>query len=887
MKRHRPSGAEGRKIKKKREEEAKSLSGALLKFIQPTKNPGSSKCDEEEVSNDIETTSERSQEDKEGKGKEDLNAEVFNDVELENITKESCEIKDDLVITKESDKEKKIEEVKENILESLEEKHQDFKNCDEVDKTNFYSDIGDWPFPLPDDLRIEFLKRGSESFQNKDGPFNVVQRQGEKTKGQSRQLTTNWFYKYLPNGERILRKWMIYSPTKKMLFCFCCRLFSTDFKESGTSKFVSGFDKWWKLNPKVPHHEYSEEHLTSLEKWKTLAAQLKSKSTVDALYQQEQDLQRKTWRDVLHRLLDITLFLSKQNLPFRGHRESEVSENRGNFLQLVDLLSHYDPVLKEHLVRIQQSSGPSKKLLITYLSAKTQNEFISILGATVKNKILEDIKNAKYFGILFDSTPDVSHSDQMSEVIRYVHIEMGKVEIRESFLGFFSLSGKKAHDITQEILETIEQDGLDIQMCRSQGYDNASTMAGVHTGVQARILGINPKALFVPCANHSLNLCGVHAFATIPSSITFIGTLESIYKFFSVSTHRWDVLLEVVGVSVKRLCETRWSAYHDAVKSVMVNFPKIVQAVEKLCDPSENIDTRCEGGILLKTICDFSFLSYLFLWAHVLEEINHTQKYLQIEGITLDKSLKKMQTLKLFFDESRVELPDNALLFAEQTCEELNVPVQRAGRRKFKIVMPGEKAKDVGLTLHEELKRSMLECMDRFTQELKTRMKSMETICSTFSIIEPHNVITATDDTLRELVTNLSEKMDELEEEAIVPEIKRLRRHLHAASITEDVSKKWSSLQMLQFVVDLDFQESVPNIFLALKFFLTACVSISSCERSFSKLKLIKSYLRSTMSQTRLNSLAILSIEKSVTKTIDFNDVINKFAEAKVRKVRI
>jgi len=48
-------------------------------------------------------------------------------------------------------------------------------------------------------------------------------------------------------------------------------------------------------------------------------------------------------------------------------------------------------------------------------------------------------------------------------------------------------------------------------MCRGQGYDNAPTMAGVNSGVQARIYELNPKALFVPCANYLLNLCGVHS----------------------------------------------------------------------------------------------------------------------------------------------------------------------------------------------------------------------------------------------------------------------------------------------------------------------------------------------------------------------------------------
>ena len=44
--------------------------------------------------------------------------------------------------------------------------------------------------------------------------------------------------------------------------------------------------------------------------------------------------------------------------------------------------------------------------------------------------------------------------------------------------------------------------------------------------------------------------------------------------------------------------------------------------------------------------------------------------------------------------------------------------------------------------------------------------------------------------------------------------------------------------------------------------FLTTGISVASCERSFSKLKLIKNYLRSTMSDARLTNLAILSIER-------------------------
>ena len=76
-----------------------------------------------------------------------------------------------------------------------------------------------------------------------------------------------------------------------------------------------------------------------------------------------------------------------------------------------------------------------------------------------------------------------------------------------------------------------------------------------------------------------------------------------------------------------------------------------------------------------------------------------------------------------------------------------------------------------------------------------------------------------------------------------------------------------------------------PNLRIALQIMCTIGVSIASCERSFSKLKLILTYLRASMSETRLSDLAILSIEKQTLESIDFDEVIDTFAAAKARKV--
>ncbi|KAI3854179.1 hypothetical protein MKW98_024602, partial [Papaver atlanticum] len=64
-----------------------------------------------------------------------------------------------------------------------------------------------------------------------------------------------------------------------------------------------------------------------------------------------------------------------------------------------------------------------------------------------------------------------------------------------------------------------------------------------------------------------------------------------------------------------------------------------------------------------------------------------------------------------------------------------------------------------------------------------------------------------------------------------------------------------------------------------------AIVTVASAERSFSKLKLILSYLRSTMSQERLVGLSMLAIENDMAMQVEFKIVLTDFASRNVRRV--
>ena len=91
---------------------------------------------------------------------------------------------------------------------------------------------------------------------------------------------------------------------------------------------------------------------------------------------------------------------------------------------------------------------------------------------------------------------------------------------------------------------------------------------------------------------------------------------------------------------------------------------------------------------------------------------------------------------------------------------------------------------------------------------------------------------------------------------------------------------------MLQWLSKHRLCESTPYLLKSLKLYLTFAVSVASCERSFSKLKMIKSYLRSTLGESSLSALSKLSIECDLVKTLSFDDIIFEFASIKALRIQ-
>lgn len=254
--------------------------------------------------------------------------------------------------------------------------------------------------------------------------------------------------------------------------------------------------------------------------WKDFELGLKQHKTIDDA------LQRQMNEEVLKRLLICVQFLGAQSLAFRGDSEELFQPNNGNFLKLIESIAKFDPILREHLRRIQCEETRSH-----YLSSRIQNELIILLSEAVKENILSMIREAKYFSIIIDCTPDKSYVEQMTIIFRFVVKVNGKFEIKEHFMGFVVANDATGEGLTKTILKAIDALGLSLSNCRSN-------MKGKHVGVQARIREIEPRAFYVPCSSHSLNLVINDGAQCSQYALSFFESVQSIYNFFSRSNIR-------------------------------------------------------------------------------------------------------------------------------------------------------------------------------------------------------------------------------------------------------------------------------------------------------------------------------------------------------------
>jgi len=252
----------------------------------------------------------------------------------------------------------------------------------------------------------------------------------------------------------------------------------------------------------------------------------------------------------------IINFFAKHNLAFRGTNSKLYEDSNGNFLGLVEMLAQFDPFIAEHVRRIT-----NEETHVHYLAPSIQNEMIHLLASAIRSETIKKIKSAKYFSVILDCTPDASHQEQMSLIIRYVDLSSNDVKIEESFMGFLDVNDTTGQGLFDVLVSELKNLGLDIDDVRGQGYDNGSNMKGKNQGVQKKLLDVNPRAFYSACGCHSLNLTLCDMAKACAKD--FFGIIQRIYTTFAKSTKKWQILKDnISGLTLKSVSATRWEISH-------------------------------------------------------------------------------------------------------------------------------------------------------------------------------------------------------------------------------------------------------------------------------------------------------------------------------------
>ncbi|XP_042423326.1 zinc finger MYM-type protein 1-like [Zingiber officinale] len=306
------------------------------------------------------------------------------------------------------------------------------------------------------------------------------------------------------------------------------------------------------------------------------------------------------YRTRLTTTLDVTRFLLKQGLSFRGHDESLNSSNKDNFLELIEWYTQRNDEVAETMNENAPGNNQMK-------SPTIQKDLTRACAAEVTNVILNDIKD-NTFSLMVDECRDISVKEQMRVVLRYVN----KYErVIEGFLTIVHVSDTSAISLKKAIDELFAKHKLSLSRLRGQGYDGASNMRGEYNGLKALILKENSSVRYAHCFAHQLQLVVVAVAKSNRIVSDFFQYVTMIVNTTHASCKRKDKFRQlehdrlveclekgdiVSGkgknqeISLKRPGDTRWGSHYMTIIRLMSTWTFVLQVLENVYDDGTNDD---------------------------------------------------------------------------------------------------------------------------------------------------------------------------------------------------------------------------------------------------------------------------------------------------------
>ena len=217
---------------------------------------------------------------------------------------------------------------------------------------------------------------------------NLICKMVGKNKSFTRHFkTTNYDDQFWLCGCALLNK----------LFCWPCLLFSV---KKDNTVWTTGYSDLNHIQIAVTKHRSSQAHMNN-----TLTLKTFGNTRIDLMLDEQRNQnvsahneQVSENRKILERLIDSVCFLGAQEISFRGNDVSDKSDNKGNYIELLNLIAKYDAKLASHLAKDSVFKGTSNHI---------QNDLINAIAAVMLNFIDSEINDAPFLSVMLDEATDI------------------------------------------------------------------------------------------------------------------------------------------------------------------------------------------------------------------------------------------------------------------------------------------------------------------------------------------------------------------------------------------------------------------------------------------------------------------------------------------------
>lgn len=288
------------------------------------------------------------------------------------------------------------------------------------------------------------------------------------------------------------------------------------------------------------------------------------------------------------------------------------------------------------------------------------------------------------------------------------------------------------------------------------------------------------------------------------------------------------------------------------------------------------------GGLELG---EYEFIVAIVIWFEVLFAVNLVSKKLQTKDMLIDVAIEKVEGLISFFKGYRENGFLEALEIAKGIAVELDIATTFRTRRVIKRKRQFDENPDETNIATQSAEESFrisyfIPLVDQAIASLTRRFDQYQGYQKIFGFLFTSETLRSLDyDSLKSSCDHLEAalKMDDksdIDANDLFVELKFLQRFMPNENI--------GPVEVLKFIKR---HNCFPNASIAYRILLTIPVTVASAERSFSKLKLLKSYMRTTMTQERLNDLATIALEGDMLEKINYEDMIEDFITKNTKRM--